>query len=184
MGSFFNPPSHLDFLKHKTPLLSGFPKQKIPHPPGFPERKIFHFIYFKYKIRTTTPRRCSFSISKAFANIKNSIAWNSKKKGGTMRKSERVHPLCPMDNTHGILKRHAENALAACSTVLRTMGLQRGYHCICCRNRPRTFSFCCFRNNLRFQKFFRGTDGYKFLSSIYDEEGMFGPKFFGIIFFS
>ena len=27
-----------------------------------------------------------------------------------MRKSERVHHLCPMDNTHGILKRHAENA--------------------------------------------------------------------------
>ena len=45
--------------------------------------------------------------------------------------------------------------------------------------RPRTFSFCCFRNN-----FFRGTDGYKFLSSIFYEEGMFGPKFFGIIFFS
>ena len=38
--------------------------------------------------------------------------------------------------------------------------------------------------NLRFQKFFRGKDGYKFLSSIFDEEGMFGPKFFGIIFFS
>ena len=38
--------------------------------------------------------------------------------------------------------------------------------------------------DLRFQKFFRGTDGYKFLSSIFDEEGMFGPKFFGIIFFS
>ena len=47
-----------------------------------------------------------------------------------MQKSERVHPLC-MDNTHGILKLHAENALAACLTVLRKMGLQRGYHCIC-----------------------------------------------------
>ena len=34
------------------------------------------------------------------------------------------------------------------------------------------------------KSFFRGTDGYKFLSSIFDEEGMFGPKFFGIIFFS
>ena len=45
-----------------------------------------------------------------------------------MRKSEQVHSLCLMDNTHGTLKRHAENALAACSTVLRTMGLQRGYH--------------------------------------------------------
>ena len=56
-----------------------------------------------------------------------------------MRKSERVHPLCPMENT-----------------------ARRG----------------------RFQKFFRGTDGYKFLSSIFDEEGMFGPKFFGIILFS
>ena len=87
-----------------------------------------------------------------------------------MRRSERVHPLCPMDNTHGILKRHAENALAACSTVLRTMGLQRGYHYVA-GTRPRAFSFCCFRNNLRFQKFFRGTDGYKFLSSIFDEEG-------------
>ena len=32
------------------------------------------------------------------------------------------------------------------------------------------------------KSFFRGTDGYKFLSSIFDEEGMFGPKFFGIIF--
>ena len=52
--------------------------------------------------------------------------------------------------------------------------------------RPRTSSFCCFRNNFRFQKFFRGTDGYvyKFLLSIFDKKGMFGPKFFGIIFFS
>ena len=32
MGSFFNPPSHLDFLKHKTPILSGFPRQKTPPP--------------------------------------------------------------------------------------------------------------------------------------------------------
>ena len=30
-----------------------------------------------------------------------------------------------MDNFHGILKLHAENALAACSTGLRTMGLHR-----------------------------------------------------------
>ena len=32
--------------------------------------------------------------------------------------------------------------------------------------------------------FFQGTDGYKFLLSTFDEEGMFGPKLFGIIFFS
>ena len=35
------------------------------------------------------------------------------------------------------------------------------------------------------KRFFGGTDGYnKFLSSIFNEEGMFGPKFFEIIFFS
>ena len=93
-----------------------------------------------------------------------------------MRKSEHVHPLC-MDNTHGILKLHAENALAACSTVLRTMGLREVTTVYVAGTRPRTSSFCCFCNNLYFQKFFRGADGYKFLSSIFDEEGMFGPKF-------
>ena len=30
----------LDFLKHTTPLLSGFPRQKTPLPPGFPRKNI------------------------------------------------------------------------------------------------------------------------------------------------
>ena len=76
-----------------------------------------------------------------------------------MRKSERVHPLCPMDNTQ---KR--TGCLFNCATDDGTS-----------ERLPLP---------LRFQKFFRGTDGYKFLSSIFDEEGMFGPKLFGIIFFS
>ena len=58
--------------------------------------------------------------------------------------------LCAMVNTHGILKLHAENTLAACSTVdfreVTTVHVAG--------TRPRTFSFCCFCNNLRFQKFF------------------------------
>ena len=90
-----------------------------------------------------------------------------------MRKSERVHPLC-MDNTHGILKLYAENALGLHERSPQTVYVAR--------TRQRTYSFCCFHNNLRFQKFFRGTDGYKLLSNIFDEEGMFRPKFFGIIF--
>ena len=98
-----------------------------------------------------------------------------------MRKSERVHPLCPMDNTQ---KR--TGCLFNCATEDGTSERlpQTVY---VAGTRPRTFSFeiyCCFRDNLRFQKFFRGTDGYKFLSSIFDEEEMFGPKLFGIIFFS
>ena len=49
MGSFFNPPSHLDFLKHKTPpLLSGFPKQKTPPPAWISGKNILglNLIYF------------------------------------------------------------------------------------------------------------------------------------------
>ena len=39
MESIFNHPSNIDFLKPKTPLLSGFPRQKTPLPPGFPGKK-------------------------------------------------------------------------------------------------------------------------------------------------
>ena len=41
-GVVFNLPSHLDFFKHKTPLLPKFPRQKTPSSPlllGFPRQK-------------------------------------------------------------------------------------------------------------------------------------------------
>ena len=95
-----------------------------------------------------------------------------------MRKSERVHPLCPMDNTHGILKLHAENALAACSTVLRTMGLRRGYDCICCR----TVAFAITYVSKSFFEVKMATSSSRVFST--KRECLGQNKFFGIISFS
>ena len=42
MESFFNPPSHLDFLKHKIPPPDSldFQDKRPPLPPGFPGKNI------------------------------------------------------------------------------------------------------------------------------------------------
>ena len=40
MGSFFNPPSHLDFLKHKTPPPVWISKTKDPPPAWISGKKI------------------------------------------------------------------------------------------------------------------------------------------------
>ena len=46
-GVVFKPPSYLDFPKHKTPLLSGFPGQKTPSHLDFQEKiEGLSLIYF------------------------------------------------------------------------------------------------------------------------------------------
>ena len=71
MGSFFNPPSHLDFLKHKTPPPVWISKTKDP--PScldFQEKNVrLKFNLVLMEISTITSRRCSFLISQASAKL-------------------------------------------------------------------------------------------------------------------
>ena len=97
-----------------------------------------------------------------------------------MRKSERVHPSCPMDNTQ---KR--TGCLFNCATDDGTSErlplhmLQEPVQELS----PSKYTVA-FAITYVSKSFFEVQDGYKFLSSIFDEEGMFGSKLFGIIFFS
>ena len=53
LGSFFNSPSHLEFLKHKTPpSCLDFQDKRLPLPPGFPW-KIIRLKFNLFSIENT-----------------------------------------------------------------------------------------------------------------------------------